>query len=939
MIQKDIRLLGTDDTWSLLPDSEDVKDVLLCDKSDFPYPDKLDAVIDREMAIRAIWQESLRSEATSLAADGKYAQHKPCRYVAEEAIPKIIEGVMAELNKLSTKAATCDKQNIELLAALPWIRFSFIAFNVVVNAAINHSTIHKTIEQIAQSCEMEAKWQHYSEREAWFVDHILEQQHKNGSDTDHINTVLTIAMNRRAEGKYKDKNKEYTKDPALVWENWPKGEDTFSHWLGALYLSIICATTQLFTKESYLDNNKKTCIHIIPTDKFIADITKIQKTIGLYGGYYLPLPVPPRDWTTTNCGGFWTMYGGQKHLIKNWSKGYQEEMLNMSEQLSRVVFPAINAAQHTAWRINERVYDVLMQLSKEPHGIAGLPASENPELPVCPHCGKVLVDKDGNFLEPNHECFADPNQAEKDAMLTKLVKEGKKTKEARIAVESKFGGNSNENLKKWKAAASEVYRERTRLVSLRLSLRNTLDNVCNIIRSDDRFYFVYQTDFRGRLYPLGILNPQGTDWQKGLLEFADGVALGETGAKWLAIHLANCWANDGIDKKSYADRVQWVHDNERFILACAAHPLDCLDWTKADSPFCFLAACFEWEGYKKEGNAYKSHVAVALDGSCSGIQHYSAMLRDEVGAIATNVKCLDPTKGKHDIYGEVAAATTKLMTQDVADAKVGGMATFILAKKLINRDVVKRAVMTLPYGSKYLSCNHYVTVKLTPKLTECGITDKKVIKDFCDYAATTVWHAIPTVVHAARQGMDYLQKLARLFAHIKMPITWTTPTGFIVQQSYYSVIGKVVRLITGGSIVLKNDIPILNTETSTLSFQRPNTREIDPARQVSGIAPNFIHSLDASHLMFSVKAATEQGINNFALIHDSLGVHAGLTEKFSVILRECFYHLYNDNDPLQDLTTHLVNQLPEDLQENVPELPCKGNLDISNILSAIYLFA
>ena len=76
MIQKDIRLLGTDDTWSLLPDSEDVKDVLLCDKDAFPYPDKLNAVIDREMAIRAIWQENLRSEATSLAADCKYAQHK-----------------------------------------------------------------------------------------------------------------------------------------------------------------------------------------------------------------------------------------------------------------------------------------------------------------------------------------------------------------------------------------------------------------------------------------------------------------------------------------------------------------------------------------------------------------------------------------------------------------------------------------------------------------------------------------------------------------------------------------------------------------------------------------------------------------------------------------------------------------------------------------------
>ena len=465
---------------------------------------------------------------------------------------------------------------------------------------------------------------------------------------------------------------------------------------------------------------------------------------------------------------------------------------------------------------------------------------------------------------------------------------------------------------------------------------------------------MYQTDFRGRLYPLGILNPQGTDWQKGILQFADGVELGEHGAKWLAVHVANTWANDGIDKKSYEERVAWVERNEETILDCAAHPLDNMEWTKAEEPFCFLAACIEWAGYRREGNSYKSHCAVALDGSCSGIQHYSAMLRDEVGAIATNVKCCDPTAGKNDIYGEVAKAVKRLMNEEILDIQQGGpmdveesehlkMATFILAEDLIDRKIVKRAVMTLPYGSRYQSCNHYVTEKLRPQLQERGIVDKQDLKDYCDYVAKTTWAAIPLVVEAARHGMSYLQRLARLFNNREMPITWTTPTGFVVQQSYYSVEGKRIKLATGGSIILKNGIPVWDMgerkDRVDITFQSTDDRKIDPTRQVSGIAPNFIHSLDASHLMLSVKKAKEHEISAFALIHDSLGVHAGRTEEFSHIIRDCFYSLYAENDPLGDITTHLLDQLEDEYKAKAPEMPEQGKFNINDIKQAIYLFA
>ena len=125
-----------------------------------------------------------------------------------------------------------------------------------------------------------------------------------------------------------------------------------------------------------------------------------------------------------------------------------------------------------------------------------------------------------------------------------------------------------------------------------------------------------------------------------------------------------------------------------------------------------------------------------------------------------------------------------------------------------------------------------------------------------------------------------------------------------------------------------------------LSVYSTDDKIINPTRQVSGIAPNFIHSLDASHLMFSVTEATKNNIDAFALIHDSLGVHAGRTEEFSQIIRNCFHDLYAEHDPLQEITDHLLDQIQDTtLRNKAPKMPDKGNFNIDDIKEAIYLFA
>jgi len=180
-------------------------------------------------------------------------------------------------------------------------------------------------------------------------------------------------------------------------------------------------------------------------------------------------------------------------------------------------------------------------------------------------------------------------------------------------------------------------------------VRQTL-TVAEEFRGDRAIYYPHSVDFRGRLYPVPMtgLSPQGPDLDRGLLTFAQGKPLGtQEAADWLAIHGANTY---GIDKVSFADRLEWVDQHREDILAVARDPLQpgpLAFWSASPDKWQFLAFCFEWAGYLKDGLGYVSSLPVTVDGSCNGIQHFSAMLRDRAGGAAVN---LVPGEKPADLY-------------------------------------------------------------------------------------------------------------------------------------------------------------------------------------------------------------------------------------------------------------------------------------------------
>ena len=218
---------------------------------------------------------------------------------------------------------------------------------------------------------------------------------------------------------------------------------------------------------------------------------------------------------------------------------------------------------------------------------------------------------------------------------------------------------NEEARKQWRRQASEVHARNRRTNGRRAAVSQRLW-LADRFKDEPEIFFPHSLDWRGRAYPLpAVLSPQGDDTSKGLLRFAEGRPLGQTGAWWLKVHIANL---AGVDKCSFGDRVRWVHDNEDVILDSGVNPLGgSMWWAKQENPWQMLAACFEYVGYALEGDSYVSHLPIAVDGSCSGLQHFSAMLRDRQGGEAVN---LVPMAEPQDIYQRLADRVADRVVED-----------------------------------------------------------------------------------------------------------------------------------------------------------------------------------------------------------------------------------------------------------------------------------
>jgi len=552
--------------------------------------------------------------------------------------------------------------------------------------------------------------------------------------------------------------------------------------------------------------------------------------------------------------------------MKQHVKDYIEKF---NEQDVSVEYKCVNALQKTPWRINAFVCDVLRTAWESGQQWEGLPARENIDVPPYPF-----------DVEP---------------------------KELREDQQPAF--------KEFKARRNAIYNENARNMSRRIQVERTIQLAEEYLEHDD-FWFVWQLDFRGRKYPVeSFLSPQNADYSKALLEFSQSATMDNAeDAKWLAIHGANVF---GVDKVSLEDRELWAYMNVENAQAVLTDPLGNKWWQEADKPWQALAWCKEWAEYnaaKASGEPYETRLPCASDGSCNGLQHLSAMLRDAEGGRAVN---LTPNTVPQDIYSDVAERTTALLEKEGT----------LMARQLLEigvcRKICKRPVMIVPYSGTRHSCRDYIKEALEEKCRGRNPWDDNFFEPSL-YLAGFVWDAINEVIVSAFSAMNYIKEIAKLYVENNMSFCWLTPTNLVVRQFYPNSNVRRIRSHLNGSLI-------------SLRYRETQDDTIDKRKMLSGASPNFVHSLDAAALTITVSKCVDVGLTDFAMVHDSYGTHSPNMPLLNDKLREAFVEMYEEHDVLRELYDKAVKDLPQEV--DVPPPPEKGTLNLKEVLESDYFFA
>jgi DNA-directed RNA polymerase len=629
-----------------------------------------------------------------------------------------------------------------------------------------------------------------------------------------------------------------------------------------------------FAQRVKFNYGKKTGL-IVPHQALTEQLT--SEPLGSLVCKRMPMVVEPKPWTDWNSGGY-LHYSTPILRVSNGDKTCREyfDAANREGDLS-TLYKGLTALGKVPWKIHRDVFMVQLEAWNSGEAIANFPPLET----------KFPVPR-----EP--EASVDPTPR-----------------------------------KKWLLELREIEHKKSALHSQRSFQNLQLEIARSLL--NETLYFPHNLDFRGRAYPISpYLNHMGADNVRALMTFADGKELGTSGLRWLKIHLATV---AGHDKASMDERVAFTMQHLDDIYDSVRNPLGGRRWwLEAEDAWQTLAACFELTNAldSPDPEKYVSHLPMQQDGTCNGLQHYAALGGDEVGARQVN---LEPGDKPADVYTAVAEAVRDLVQVD-ADA---GHPIAKLINGRITRKCVKQPVMTNVYGVTFYGAKQQVLKQVAIMLPKSGCPPEIKRLDIADYVATKIYKSLGDMFAGAQAIQAWLGSCAERIStalsaeqvqkalraetmapaagpakrtfltktvpqaqlkdlqhaesavypknairnskpFFKSTVVWTTPLGLPVVQPYRSADKQVVMTCLQG-----------------MSIAEPASWDpVNKRKQLQAFPPNFIHSLDSTHMLLSALKLDELG-KTFASVHDSFWTHACDVDTLSEVLRDAFISMHSED--------------------------------------------
>jgi DNA-directed RNA polymerase len=597
---------------------------------------------------------------------------------------------------------------------------------------------------------------------------------------------------------------------------------------------------------------------------------------------FSPMVVPPRPWQTFSTGCYHDdALAAQVDLIRFASPWQRETCVESCDILNPPEFlKAVNYIQETPYKINRDLLEAVEHFWVNGIKIGKFPTQTKLERPDRPDHWESLEDTER---------------------------------------------------KGWRISARDIIAKNREIDGHRAVMAQDM-RTAKEMATYDKFYLPSNFDFRGRVYPIPNFSPHRDDHIKSLFLLANVRPITHKGAYWLKIHLANVGDFEKVSKRSFDDRVQWVEDNHDTLMTIASDWKANIDlWSGADKPFQFLAAVLEYARYIETGPGYMCGLPTALDGTNSGVQHFSALGLNVADAELVN---LVPGPKPMDIYQRVADQVIKNIKSEGESEEANQWLDFG-----IDRSVVKRNVMTYGYSSKQFGFQEQLIEDLMNPISDKLLKGDLTVHPFgedrghkaASFLARHNWNAVTTVISSAADGMRFFQQLADSAAQEGYHMTWFTPVGFPAGQYYPKREIKKIKVYLHdreASVQRRTQITLRNNKRGT----------VDVRKSKAAISPNVIHSLDSAHLIKTVtKCFSEKRIKDFMLIHDSFATTPAQLQGMYEAIREAFVEMYLDKDLYQNLLTQVMSKLSE--TATAPEMPERGNLDVSLVLQSKYCFS
>lgn len=470
----------------------------------------------------------------------------------------------------------------------------------------------------------------------------------------------------------------------------------------------------------------------------------------------------------------------------------------------------------------------------------------------------------------------------------------------------------------WKKDKEEQYSkwykevQKRAQMELRLTLAQKLDKT-------SFFYHAYSMDFRGRYYTTTeMLSPQSGDFDRGLIKFASPCKVTQEGLYWLMVHVANCF--DGVDlglgpasdKTSFDERVLWVKAQIKTLRKISEDPYANNLWmdnetTKKNPSFQRLAATFDL--IKALDTGYSS-IPVQLDGSCNGSQHWAAIMRDEELAPKVNVA---PTEIPGDLYQLVANVATSICKDN--ESKWPAI-FYDYWDQAIPRKVVKRSTMCDSYGITDHGIRRYCREEGHLNWVDNPSDKTQAVNEL----AFLIRASLDGALQSSNEGKVFLQDLTELCTSRGKHASWVTPTGFKVINRYTAQKVKVL------------DTHMYRNSRLQLSVIE-DTKNPATNLAVQAVSPNYIHSIDAAHMAFTILKMAEDGVKNLSMIHDSYGCHCSFVPLMRKALTDTFYEIHKE--PLLPSFKKDIENVIGPVGRDVPK---QGTFNVGDVRNSSYLF-